>query len=327
MQRYQHPGGPRRWFALLAVFLAIVATRCGGRTANETTLRLAVLPILDVLPLYVAEAEGFFGEEGVVVQLVPAGSAAERDQMLQAGQVDGIVTDLVALALYNRPDTAAEPGVIAVRYAMVPTERHAQFRILASGTSRLTAPSDLAGVAVGVSEGTVIEYVTDRILTAEGLAPEEIATLSVPQIPERMALLDAGELQAATLPEPLASLAIQQGARVIVDDRQYRTLGCSVFAFRRETLARAPDAVRAILRAIDRASAAINADKSRWQGMMTTRQLVPAPLIGAYDLPDYPSAAVPTEDQFADVLAWLQETGRLATGPSYDDVVDATFLQ
>ena len=52
------------------------------------------------------------------VELIPAASAAERDQLLQAGQVDGVITDLVALALYNKEQTE----VVAVRYAMVPTE-------------------------------------------------------------------------------------------------------------------------------------------------------------------------------------------------------------
>ncbi|MEJ5310492.1 MAG: ABC transporter substrate-binding protein [Anaerolineae bacterium] len=305
---------------LLALCLGVVLL-VGCRKPEARALRIAVLPILDALPLYVAEAEGYFAAQGVAVELVPAASAAERDQLLQAGQIDGFITDLVALALYNRES----PQVVAVRYAMVPTADFAQFRVLAAAQSGITTVEGLRGVPIGVSEGTVIEYVTHRLLEAEGLPTDAIATLAVPKIPDRMALLNAGELRAATLPEPLASLAMQQGAVMIVDDTRHPEVACSLYAFRKNVLDRQPQTVRAFLAAIDEASATINTDKSRWNALLAEKGLVPAPLAGAYILPDYPANAVPTEAQFADAVAWLQATGRLTTAPAYKDSVDSRW--
>lgn len=319
-----------RWPALLLIALAAIGCGCSAvapAPAQPIEIRCAVLPILDTLPLYVAEAEGAFADEGIALSFVTAGSAAERDQLLQAGQVDAIITDLVALALYNRGvESRSQASVVAVRLAMVPTPDAPQFRILASGASAITTPADLATVPIGVSEGTVIEYVTDRMLEAEGLAPHEIVTLAVPGIPERMALLNEGELQAATLPEPLASLAMQQGARVVVDDTTHRDLSASVYAIRRAFLDEHPDAVRRFLDAIDRASAAINADKARWSDLLVERQLIPTPLEGRYPLPDYPSPAVPTAAQFADVIAWLQATQGLQPAPPYEAVITDAYV-
>ncbi len=290
----------------------------GCRKPEAGALRIAVLPILDTLPLYVAEAEGYFNAQEIAVELIPAASAAERDQLLQAGQIDGFITDLVALALYNRDTTQ----VVAVRYAMVPMADFAQFRILAAAKSGIDTVEDLRGAPIGVSEGTVIEYVTHRLLEAEGLPTDAIATLAVPKIPDRMALLDAGELRAATLPEPLASLAMQQGAALIVDDTRHPEISCSLYAFRKEVIDQQPQTVRAFIAAIDQASAAINTDKGRWSALLAEKGLVPAPLTGAYILPDYPANAVPTAAQFADAVAWLQATGRLTTAPTYKDSVD-----
>ncbi|MGC9395980.1 MAG: ABC transporter substrate-binding protein [Anaerolineae bacterium] len=302
---------------LLALCLgAVVVTGCRKQEAGA--LRIAVLPILDTLPLYVAEAEGYFAAQEVEVELIPAASAAERDQLLQAGQIDGFITDLVALALYNRDATQ----VVAVRYAMVPTADFAQFRVLAAAQSDIATVGDLRGVQIGVSEGTVIEYVTHRLLEAERLPTDEITTLAVPKIPDRMALLGAGELRAATLPEPLASLAMQQGAVVIADDTAHPEISCSVYAFRKEVIDQEPQTVRAFLAAINEASAAINIDKNHWSALLTEKGLVPAPLAGSYTLPDYPASAVPTESQFADAVTWLKATGRLTTTPAYEDSVD-----
>jgi NitT/TauT family transport system substrate-binding protein len=263
-----------------------------------------------------------FAEHDVEVAFVAAASAAERDQLLQAGEIDGIITDLVALALYNRDDAR----VVAVRYAMTPTPEFAQFRVMASSQSGIVSPEELAGVQIGVSEGTVIEYVTDRMLEREGLAPGEIETLAVPKIPERMALLGSGELRAATLPEPLGSLAMQDGAVVVVDDREHIETSCSVYAFRKEIVDERPDAVRGFLAAVAEASEAINADKGRWSDLLGEKELVPRPLMGSYELPDYPGDEAPREDQFADAVSWLQETGRLTEGPAYADSVDSSFL-
>ena len=226
-----------------------------------------------------------------------------------------------------RSTTATQQQVVAVRYAMVPTADFAQFRILAAGQSGITSVDELRGVPIGISEGTVIEYVTHKLLEAEGLPKADIATLAVPKIPDRMALLGAGEIEAATLPEPLASLAMQQGAVVVVDDTRYPEVSCSVFAFRKDVVDAQPKTVRGFLAAVEEASAAINADKGRWSDLLSENGLVPPPLMGTYELPDYPAAAVPTAAQFDDVVAWLQETGRIETSPVYNEVVDATFLK
>lgn len=310
------------WFCLILLLLCA----CGAPKSIEP-LRIAVLPILDSLPLYVAEAEGYFADSGVSVELIPAASAAERDQLLQAGQVDGVISDLAALALYNRDAQPGAPLVIAVRYAMVPTPDFAQFRVLASAQSGIQTAADLRDVPIGVSEGTVIEYVTLRLLEAEGLPADHIATLAVPKISDRMALLSAGELRAATLPEPLATLALQQGAVLVIDDTRHPELGCSLFAFRQETLAAQPEAVQGFLAAVSQASETINTDKSRWNTLLTEKQLVPPSLAGNYTLPDYPGNALPTEAQFSDVARWLQDTGRLTQAPAYDDIVNAAFLK
>jgi NitT/TauT family transport system substrate-binding protein len=316
-------GYRRLTLVLMPAVLVLGLVGCRRRVAEELTLRIAVLPIIDALPLFVAHAEGFFTAEGVEVTLIPVGSAAERDQLLQAGQIDGVITDLVALMFYNRDETF----MVAVRYAMVPTPEAPQFRILASSLSRASSPGDLRGVPVGISEGTIIEYVTYRLLEAAGLRQDEIATIAVPRIPERMALLEAGGLLAATLPEPLGSLALLQGATPIVDDSAYPDYSCSLYALRAEFVAAHPDVVAGLVRAIDRATAAINSDRERWAPLLSEQQLVPVPLLSAYTLPDYPEPGIVDAAQFHDVLSWLRESGRLSVPVAYEESVSDAFVQ
>ncbi len=156
------------------------------------TFKIAVLPIIDTLPMYVAQQEGLFAKYGVKVEFVPVASAPERDQLIAAGQADGTVNETLAVMLFNKEKIQMQ----AVRYALRPTEGYGHFFILASAQSGITAPAGLKGVDIGVSQGTVIEYVTQRLLQAEGFNAEEIKTIAVPKIPDRMALLASGELNA-----------------------------------------------------------------------------------------------------------------------------------
>lgn len=301
---------------------AVLLAACGARPPEPVTIRLGLLPILDALPIYVADAEGLFAEQALQIEFVPVASAAERDQLMQSGQIDGMINDLISTLLYNQD----EVQITVVRLARTATTEYPQYRILAARGSGIDTPAELAGVPIGISEGTVIAYVTDRLLTAEGLAPEDIATLAVPRIPDRLALLDSGELQAATLPDPLASLAIAGGATVVVDDTRHPEYGTSLISFRRSFVADHPDAVRRFLVALEEATRRINTDKAMWETLLAEKQLVPAPLLESYALPDFPLASVPTEAQFDDVVAWALDKGLIDSPLVYAASVDASFL-
>ncbi len=204
-------------------------TELPNEAAEPVTLKIAVLPIIDTLPLYVAQGQGFFAKHGVSVELIPVASAPERVQLMAAGQVDGTINETLAVMQFNKDGVQVQ----AVRYALRPTEGYGHFFILASGQSGITTPEGLKNVEIGVSQGTVIEYVTERLLQNAGLSADEIATIPVPKIPDRMSLLASGELQAATLPDPLGALAVQSGAVIVMDDSAHPEYGFSIYSFRK----------------------------------------------------------------------------------------------
>ncbi|MBI5932170.1 MAG: ABC transporter substrate-binding protein [Chloroflexi bacterium] len=290
--------------------------------AETVTLKLAVLPIIDTLPMYVAQQEGLFAKHGVNVEFVPVASAPERDQLLAAGQADGAVNETLAVMNFNKETVQMQ----AVRYALVPTEGHGHFFILASAQSGITTPDGLKGVEIGVSQGTVIEYVTERLLQASGLSKDEIKTIAVPKIPDRMALLASGELKAGVMPDPLASLSMQQGAVNVLDDSAHPEYGFSVISFRKAVIDANPEAIQAFLAAIEEATALVNADPSKYNNLLSEQKLVPEPLIGKFAVPPFPTAGVPTEAEWADALAWAKEKGMLTVDVSYADSVNGSFL-
>ena len=308
---------------LLLILLGLFTACSSINQSNEPDkLKIAVLPILDALPMYVAQENGYFEEQAVEVEFIPVGSAAERDQVIASGQADGMINDLVSTLLYNQ-DTI---HIQIVSFARTATPDFPQFRILAAKDSGITSVEQLKGVEIGISEGSVIEYTTDRFLEAEGFSSLEIATLAVPSIPVRMSLLDSGELKAANLTDPLASLAIQGGAVVIIDDTSYPEYGNSLISFRKSVIDSNPGAISGFLTAIKKAALEINADPTKWDTLLTEQKLVPAPLIGSYQIPTFPIGSLPSQAQWEDVVQWGIDKGFISQNVSYDASVNGEFL-
>ena len=214
----------------------------------------------------------------------------------------------------------------AVRFAHKATSDHAHFYILAAGNSEITDAAGLKGVAIGVSQGTIIEYLTYRLLEAEGFSEDEIVTLAVPRIPDRLALLASGELKAGVLPDPLGPLAEQSGSVTVLDDRNAPNFGASVISFRKAVIDENPEAIKAFLAAIEEAIEMINSDPTQYAGLLAEKQLVPPPLMESYQIPNFPTAGVPSEADWNDALKWAQSQGLLDVDIAYSDSVNAIFL-
>jgi NitT/TauT family transport system substrate-binding protein len=319
-----------RVFATLVILItaSLLASACTpaapqpGAPTPTVTLRMALLPVLDTLPIHIAQQEGLFEANGVKVEIIPVASAPERDQLIAAGQADGMVNEVLSVMFYNKDQVQVQ----AVRYARAATSSNALFSILASGNSGIDTLEELKGVEIGVSQGTVIEYLTDRLLEAEGFQSGDIKVVAVPRIDLRMSLLGSGELKAAVLPEPLSSLAVLQGARVLVDDSAHPEYSFSTISFRKAVIDSNPEAIRSFLAAVEEATTRINNAPEQYASRMTELKLLPEPLVGRFSVPPFVTAGVPTREQWEDTLAWAKAKGLLSKDVSYTESVRADLL-
>ncbi|PIE69768.1 MAG: hypothetical protein CSA21_00465 [Deltaproteobacteria bacterium] len=289
---------------------------------EEHRLTVALLPLPDVLPVYVALENGYFSSEGITVQPLSVGSAVERDQLLQAGKIDAMINEISGAALFNRNSVQMQ----IVSYARIPEEGVPLFRLLASPESGITKVADLAGVPIGVSKNTVIEYVTEKMLIRGGLAAEQIVSRSVPVLPERLQLLLSGQLKAATLPEPLASSALHAGAVEVINDLALPGLSASVVSFSRQAIEKKSGAVRQFMKAWDRAAADLNATPENYRALMLKKIRVPKNVQDSYPIPRFPRGKNVTREQWHDTVAWLLEKKLLKKTVSFDDAVSMDFL-
>lgn len=307
-----------------ALIVAAFAPALTPAQAQDTEIKIALIPVMDTLPFFVAQSEGYFEDAGLSIEGVPVSSPIERDQVMLAGEVDAMLTDLVSPGIFNQDE---------VQLQVVAQSRRAYddfplFRVLAAPGTEISGAADMAGLEIGISENSVIQYITQRIAETAGLTVDDLTLRPEPVIPVRFQLLMEGALPAATLPDPLAQAAIEAGAVIVADDSVLaeQQFAQSVLVFDSGFIADNPDAVQSFVAAWMRAAEAINADPDAYRDLWIENTTVPDSVRDTYTLPPFPVYDITQPLAWDDMMQWMVEADIIDRAPSYDDSVNTTFI-
>lgn len=300
--------------------LMVLASGCGkeaakqgapAKTAALPPLSVGLMPDTDSVPFIIAREKGYFAEEGVEVTLHPFKSAIDRDAALQSGQIDGSISDLLAAAF-------AKAGGFDVR---VTSATDGAYQMIAGKGNDAADVRALAGAEIAVSRNTIIEYVTDRILRENGMASDALSKVSIPQIPARLEMLQNGKLAAATLPEPMASIAVANGCKFLTGSGELG-INPGVMLFSKQAATDKKASLQAMYRAYNKAVAYLKqAPREEYIGLVVEKGGFPAAAKDALKLPDYHAAALPKERDVTEVMGWLKEKDLVKQEYTYKELV------
>lgn len=305
----------------LLLFAVVILAAVPALAAKP--LKLGVLQIEDSVPFYVAEQEQLYAKENLQVELIPFLSALERDSALTAGAIDGAIDDPVGAILFDKGQGRLK--ITSLCLGEKPAE--GVFAILAAPGSDLKTVDDLKNVEIAVSNSTIIEYVTDRMLEQHGFKAEEIKKIEVVKMPIRMQMLLSDAVKAATLPEPLASIAVGKGARILLTDASGKeSLSQTIIVFRAEVLTGRKSEVAAFFRAYADAVMAINANPEKYRPLFVEKGRIPPFLAKTYPIPTYPLPTPFSAALYQPVIDWLAAKQLVSKVP-YETMVATDFMQ
>ncbi|ACL70226.1 ABC transporter substrate-binding protein [Halothermothrix orenii] len=298
---------------LLSIFLltGIFTLPAGAK------IRFGILPDDTALPFLVAREEGFFGAAGYDIELVNFTNALERDSALQAGVIDGTISDVLAAVF------AVSNG----HKIKITSHINNRFLLLSSGKMEASGVKDLRGKPVAMSRNTIIEYITDRLLTEHGVDSEEINRVAIPKIPVRLQMLNAGQVAAATLPEPLATLAHKKGAKVLATSDELAGGVPVVILFNEGAINEKTDEIKAFYRAYRQAVERINSNPEAYRSLLVEKGGFPARVRDVFKFPHYHKPALPTREMVDGVMEWMEEKGLLKDKVKYQDLVTDFFVK
>lgn len=318
-------------FSVLGILLCFVLFVSGCTAAkapdNQTPknagkpVKIGVLPIEDNLPFYVAEKDGLYAQAGVKVELVSFASALERDTALQAGQIDGEVADMVAVALLKKIGTDVKIASIGLGA----TPKEGRFAILSSPKSTIKGVADLKGATLGISQNSIIDYVSDKMLIDKGVQLNTVKKISIPKMPVRVDMLLSDQINAACLPDPLAALAQKKGAHLIVDDT-YRNISQTVFVFRTKSIQENPEGIKAAVRVYGSAGQALTKNPDQYRTLFLEKAQIPSELKESYKTPTFSKLQLPTDEEISSVMKWMVDKKLISKAYSYQELVDTSLL-
>ena len=323
-----------KWKKIMASALVgmVLLTGCGGSAAgNEQNgeqgepLKIGLLRIDDSFPFYVAEKEGLFEKHHVSVELQNFSNARDQSTALQGGELDVLMTDPVVTALSLKG--GSDVRIVAMALGAVPEE--GRFLIVSAPDSGITAPEQLEGKTLAISNNTMMDYLVEQYETTLGLDKAAISTVNMPDLMLRTTtLLEGKEIDAAILPDPLAAYAVAEGANVVIDDTQLGVnFSQSVVAVTTDAIDNNREAVANLLAAYNEAIEMINSNPEAYQAYALECANVPETLAETYPTPTFTANSIPGEADIALVNSWMVERGLLDAAYAYEDMVDSSFVQ
>lgn len=180
--------------------------------AQTTKVRVSTIPIIDIAPLQVAVAKGYFAAEGIEVDTTPTQGGAAGIPALAAGQVQVVFSNVVSII------QAAKQGLGVQIIAPASTTGDAppdQAALIAKKTSAFKTGKDLEGKRIAVNTRNNIIWLYARAwVRATGGNPDAVTYLEVP-FPQMVDAVRGDRADAAFAVEPFVSSAIAADMQVI----------------------------------------------------------------------------------------------------------------
>jgi len=305
---------------VIAVFVCLFAAAlvfAGGRrdSAAPSTLRFGLIGDTNSLPLILAEQQGYFEQEGVQVQLIQFNNAQERDAAIQAGQLDGVMSDLLAAAFLAA-------GGFDFRITSLTDGRYG---IVASPQSGITSAAQLRDRRIGLSVNTVIQYTVDAQLGAIGIPMGEYETVAVPNQNIRLNMVLDGTVDAGGFPDPFLTAAVVQGA-VLVSTTDSVGVMPGVILFSQRALNNRLEDVRAFYRVYYRAAQEINADPDTFRRQLVEHANFPEIVRDTFDFVTFSKPTMVPEQEIVNALDWLRRRDLLQAALSPADLIDTRAI-
>jgi NitT/TauT family transport system substrate-binding protein len=186
---------------LAAAYTAMAAP--AARAENEK-LRVSIIPINDVTPLFSAIKQGYFAEEGITIDTSPSTGGATGIPGLIAGSFDIVYGNVVSMLL------AAQQGIdirVVAPGTKIETAENDTSALVVRSDSGITTGKDLEGKTVGVNTRNNVIWLYARAwIKATGGDPDKVTYKEIPH-PQMEDALRQKQVDAGYMVIPYVALA------------------------------------------------------------------------------------------------------------------------
>jgi NitT/TauT family transport system substrate-binding protein len=282
-----------------------------------TKLKVGVLPISAMAPLYLGQERGIFARHGLDIEPVVAQSGAAIVPAVLSGDQQFGFANVVSLMVAR--DKGLPMKIVAQGSSSGPGPSQRFEAVIVKGDSPIRSPRDLEGKTMSVNAlndigGVVISAALQKL----GVDTRTIRFVEI-GFPDANAALDAGRIDAAYQGEPFLRQALDSGDRAVLyqDPVLGRQVAVADYFTSEQEQQQNPDVVRAFRAAMDESLEYANAHEDEAREITTRITSVPESIAQRMVMPGWDPNLDPDTSGLSLVGDLALRAGLIRRAPDY----------
>lgn len=265
--------------------------------ANLQPLSLGIIPTIDGLPFLVAQEQGYYDSLGLDLSIIKYHSAGERNAAFITQRIDGAITDYTEAIQLHAKGTPL--GIVM--------ENNSFLYLISGRSSHIHSLQDLKGKNIAISHNTAAEYMLDQVLAKAHIRPQDINKPEFSRLPLQVGMLQNGQIDAAILPDPFATIAMRNGHNALTNNKKSE-ISVTGTIFNPHALKEKRREIEVLLKGYNFGVAYMKAHpRNEWKSALTEDIGMSESVIGHIQLPKYKEAKLPSHKDIEATLSWLKQ--------------------
>jgi NitT/TauT family transport system substrate-binding protein len=310
----------RRYLSALAAAAVVCpAAACGSSgpdsagTGGTDQVKVGVISIVDVAPIYLGKQKGFFTKRKIELTLQSAQGGAAIVPAVVSGQLQFGFSNLTSLLLAQSKNLPLKVVSNGVASTGLPGKDYSG--VVVSADSPIKTAADLVGKRVSVNTLNNIGDTTVRASVRKaGGDPAKVNFVEL-ALPDMQPALAAGRVDATWVVEPFLSIALGQGGRVVASNYVDAAPDLTVAAYftTQKQISSNPDLVRRFTEAMKESLEYASGHPDEARQVLSTYTKIDPMVIQQLTLPKWPAEINRASVQTLALLA--QQDGLLKKQP------------
>ncbi len=286
---------------------------------DSITLRIALMPVMDCLPIYYAQRMGLMNERGIHSSLATYQAQMDVDTALLRGHADIAFSDL-----FRALRMESETSIRAI------LQSQGTYSLLMMRDSTLTDLLKMKERMIAISRLSATDYWCDALIDQNDfLTQEDIYRPQIHDVRLRSEMLYNKLLDAAILPEPYATWLEQEGhTRVFQSPTDSCLFGAWIIRNDSTLTDCLRNQIHAFMEVYQLSVAAINQapQTDTLKTILREEYHLPSAFVDSLSIPQFASAVLPTSQDVERAVKWLKQRERLPEKCKSDSLLDPQYL-
>ena len=296
----------------------LMLTGCSASNKNTESeeLRVGVMLSKPSVPLIVGKEMGFFEDAGVNVVVEKFTAPNLRDAAIQAGEIDGMVSDIMTAMTYT---DAGLPMTIT-------SDINEDFKLLIAKGANIDKVEDLNGKDITLVPNYLGHYQMDVIAKKHNI---EYNLVPIPQIPARLEALKNGQVQASILGQPQSISAEKSGVSILADIEDDYNIKSGVMFFNKEFVDNNKNNLTNFYKGYNKTVEYLNNTDAKEYWPILEKYGLPEVIVEYLNTDEakfYPATNI-EESQFEDVKKWATEKELVKNNYKFEEITNFNFIE